>query len=984
MLIICLIIIGHSPRASSQDYFQQEVNYSIHVKLDDNKNELNAFETIEYINNSPDTLQSLIFHLWANGYSGNNTSLASQLNTIDGKEKLFHDPELKGYIDSLNFRVDDHYVQWNLLPDFPDICKIFLNKPLKAGDTIIISTPFHVKIPKGVTSRLGHIGQSYQITQWYPKPAVYDRSGWHGMPYLDQGEFFSEFGSFDVRITLPANYIVGATGNLLNMEEAEILDKMANDTVWKYTLDSIDTDEIPPSSPQLKTLHYTQDQIHDFAWFADKRFHVLKGKVKLPYSGKDVTTWVLFTNQQANLWKDAIQYLNKSIEYFSCWIGDYPYNSFTAVQSALSAGVGMEYPGITVIGLVDDAYSLDDVIAHEACHNWFYSALGSDERQYPYMDEGIVSSYESRYLRVKYPGKKLWETYYKNRKLANFFHIDQMPVERMQEIEWLIQARSNLEQQINLPATEYSTMNYGLILYNKTSQVFNYLRAYLGDSLFDSIMHDYYTVWKFRHPQPDDLQMLFESHTDKDLAWFFCDMLGTTKRLDYSIKRYKNLQLLLKNNGEMTSPLVISGSKGDSIYFQKWVEGFEGQKWIDIPPGSFSEIRIDSMHLMPELYRLNNNIRTSGAFRKADPFRFQLFVTLEDPDKRYVMYIPAVDWNKENGLMPGVIFQNKFLLPKKVEYIVMPFYSFKKSGIAGYGRISYNITPYANFIRLAKISLEGTQFGAPGKYNYYSAKTGFDLFYKTINMNNPVHQKVFGYFNIASDLMQIEQLQKGKMRSYLQFGYMLEKDGIINPYNLLVSSESNKSFQKISLEFNYKLSYNGKKNGLETRLFAGKMLKDISNEPFYALAASGRGGLDQYLYQGYFPDRFAVFPESFWSRQMTISEGGLVSPVNDSLGFSSWLISLSIASNLPGIAGRIPVKPFVNILWNDHGLSKIYNSSYFFEAGIKVGIWNIFEVYFPLLVSSNIRSINGSIKDRIRIVLNLNSLSQINLNSKFL
>ena len=103
------------------------------------------------------------------------------------------------------------------------------------GDTIIITTPFHVKIPKGVTSRLGHIGESYQVSQWYPKPAVYDKSGWHQMSYLDQGEFYSEFGSFDVYITLPDNYTVGATGDLQNEDEKERLVKLAADTSWENT-----------------------------------------------------------------------------------------------------------------------------------------------------------------------------------------------------------------------------------------------------------------------------------------------------------------------------------------------------------------------------------------------------------------------------------------------------------------------------------------------------------------------------------------------------------------------------------------------------------------------------------------------------------------------------------------------------------------------------------------------------------------------------
>ena len=101
----------------------------------------------------------------------------------------------------------------------------------------------------------------------------------------------------------------------------------------------------------------------------------------------------MFTSSQANLWKDALDYVDDAILWVSKNIGDYPYENFTAVQSALSAGDGMEYPGITVIGLVDDAYALDEVIAHEISHNWFYAALGSNERQYPFMDEGITSAY---------------------------------------------------------------------------------------------------------------------------------------------------------------------------------------------------------------------------------------------------------------------------------------------------------------------------------------------------------------------------------------------------------------------------------------------------------------------------------------------------------------------------------------------------------------------------------------------------------------
>jgi len=971
LLLVSLMTAGLFPKVFSQHYFQQKVNYSIDVTLHDKSHELSAFEKVEYRNNSPDTLRFLYFHLWPNAYSDNKTDLAKQLISIKGRQRLFDDPELRGYIDSLNFKVNNQAVRWHFLPGQPDICQIMLNEPLYPGQSLLVSTPFHVKIPKGVTSRLGHIGESYQISQWYPKPAVYDKTGWHQMPYLDQGEFYSEFGSFDVRITLPENYIVGASGNLQNKEEEVFLSKLAADSSWVSKSDSLRTD-FPPSSVHSKTLRYIQHNIHDFAWFADKRFHVLKSKVILPHSGKEVTTWLMFTNEQSTLWKNAIPYINHAILDFSEWIGDYPYSSFTAVQSALNAGLGMEYPGITVIGLTKDAYSLDEVIAHEACHNWFYGALGSNERRFPYLDEGITTSYEVRYLTKRYPDKKLWEDYVYNLKQAKFFHIDKMPEKRIMELEWLTAARNNLEQPINLTSTDFNTTNYSLMLYNKTSISFNYLRAYLGDSLFDSVMHDYYRQWKFKHPQPDDLRRVFELGTKKDLSWFFDDLMGSTKQLDYKMVRYKDGQLLIRNVGELVSPVLIAGINKDSVCSEKWVDGFAGQRWIDVPAGNCSEYKIDPQHVMPEIYRLNNNIHTSGLFPRADPVQPQLLFSVEDPEKHPLMYIPAVNWNREDGFMLGVAVHNGFVVPKRFEYLIIPFYTFNSTKLQGYGKLSYNITPYNNLIRLAKVTVEGTRFGAPGNQNYEKLLVGIDINFRANKETNPIRQKIYGRYILASDLYQIENAEHARMNVYTQFGYNLQKTSAVNPYNLILSLETGKNFQKAAVEFKYLWSYVGKNAGLQMRLFAGTMLQNTVSSSFYALAPSGRSGGELYLYDGTYPDRFAVYPTTFFSRQMTVSEGGLVSPVNSSLGYSKRLISLSLSSSLPSVASKLGLKPFVNMLLNDHGVSPTDHSLFFGEAGIKFGLWNFFEIHVPLLVMHNIQSITGSVKDRIRIVFNLN------------
>ena len=183
--------------ATSQSYWQQEVNYKIEVKLDDSKHELTAFEEFEYINNSPNQLDFLYIHLWPNAYQNEKTALGKQQWNSGETLLKYGDDSLKGNISGLDFKINGEAVKWEFDPKNIDICKLMLKTPLLPGQRLTVSTPFKVKIPSGEISRLGHVGQSYQITQWYPKPAVYDKNGWNPIPYLNQGEFYSEFGSFE-------------------------------------------------------------------------------------------------------------------------------------------------------------------------------------------------------------------------------------------------------------------------------------------------------------------------------------------------------------------------------------------------------------------------------------------------------------------------------------------------------------------------------------------------------------------------------------------------------------------------------------------------------------------------------------------------------------------------------------------------------------------------------------------------------------------
>lgn len=163
-----------------------------------------------------------------------------------------------------------------------------------------------------------------------------DRRGWHPLSYLSLGMFFSKYGSFDVSITLPSNYIVGATGELQNPGERARLAELATATAAKKKAGDFGHDlKFPASAPTNKILRYVQDRVHDFTWFADKHFNVLQDTVRLP-SSRTVQTIVLFTKSQPMRWIQGLEEVNTALRGYSRWVGEYPHSAVTAVDEALT------------------------------------------------------------------------------------------------------------------------------------------------------------------------------------------------------------------------------------------------------------------------------------------------------------------------------------------------------------------------------------------------------------------------------------------------------------------------------------------------------------------------------------------------------------------------------------------------------------------------------------------------------------------------
>ena len=988
-LIIALSITSNS--LFSQKYFQQEVNYKINVTLNDSVHEFSAFETVEYINNSPDNLEFIYFHIWPNAYDNNETALAKQ--KLEGSwKKLFTIEEQRGYIDSLDFKVDGKKVKWEYDNEHIDICKIFLDQPLKSGERVEISTPFHVKIPKGVTSRMGHIKQSYQITQWYPKPAVYDNKGWHQMPYLNMGEFYSEFGSYDVSITLPKNYIVGATGDLQNSEEIEWMNSLAEKTA---KIDSFDrkVDSFPISSKEFKTLRFKQEKVHDFAWFADKRFHVLKGEREMPATGKKVTLWAMFLNSEAHLWKNSLEYIGDALYYYSSYTGDYPYNQCTALHSALSAGGGMEYPNVTVIGNSGSPMSLEMVIMHEVGHNWFYGILGFNEREYPWMDEGLNSFCEARYMRDKYGEEDCFYKMIGKDKIgiAKFFGFDKMRYKKMQELTYLFTSRYNFDQNPSLSSEEFTDMNYGAIVYSKTARVFDHLLGYLGEERFDKVMKYFYEDWKYKHPYPEDIRNAFEKGTGEDLSWLFDDLLQTTKKMDYKFTGVNKSEFTLNNKGDIVAPVNVTAFKNNEIIFSSWYDGFNGKKTFDVDLSKADKLIIDPEEYMVEFARNNNTIRTSGIFKKTEPLSFKLAGVIENTEKTQINFIPAMGWNNYNKYMLGLVFYSPIIPRNRFEYQIMPMYSFGANDIAGSVNLAYNIMPYNSNIRNIKLKASAKQYAynnAQGD-NFQKYTIGANFLFRNSYARSKVRNNLIANAIMASDNEDIIAGVNPKLNQYYNINFKHRNNRKFHPYSISAGAQINTDFVKTNIEGTYEIIFAKKKKKIiDFRLYAGAFLYKADNlSPLYNINLSGTSGIEDYTYDQTFLGRYENPSNgSFLSNQFVSNQGGfsIYTPHGKT---NEWLVSLNVSSDIPYLPKAIPLKVYANaaVFGNVQPVTGYTGlDNYAWEAGVKLSMANNnIQIFVPIFMSKDLTNISddnySNYSQRIRFTFNLNAFNPANI-----
>ncbi|MDR3680489.1 MAG: M1 family metallopeptidase [Flavipsychrobacter sp.] len=948
MLSVCL---------QAKPYWQQQVNTKIDVQLDDKKHFLYGYEQLTYTNNSPDTLKVIYIHLWPNGYKNDRTAFAKQQDVLRQTDFYYAKPAARGYIDSLKFIIDGQNVDYNSTDENPDIARIDLLTPLPPGGQIELSTPFRVKIPH-VFSRLGHTGQAYFISQWFPKPAVYDQFGWHPIPFLDQGEFYSNYGSYDVSITLPKNYIVMATGNCSDESEEKWLNSLA---VKPLPNDTMYTHSTPASDIETKTLHYHEDNIHDFAWFADKRWIVRKDTVTSPGTNNVVTTWAAFLPASKKYWIKGTDYLRETVLHYGKWVGPYPYKTIKAVEGDMKAGGGMEYPTVTIIDRAASGKGLKSVVVHEAGHNWFYGILGTNERDHAWMDEGINSFYERKTTDAL--AKGIDTTDKKAIKSGN----------NLSDVAYYMQVAANADQAIEQTSANFTKLNYGTDVYFKTALVLKWLESYMGPADFEAGMHEYYDTWKFKHPYPEDFADIMRKHTSKSLEWFF-DGLHSNSGIDFKVAHAHvhddNTTVTVRNNGDM-APVKIAAFNADSIVATAWSAPFSDKVTLNLATTNWTKIRISRD--IPD-YRLNNDTYYRHGMHhlrlKVKPFGLNYSYA----DKLYML--PALGYNQYDGFQLGLLFHDLSLPDYHFRFAVAPMYAFNSKTMTGAGSVGYIWYPHSSsvfkdvLLQTDVKSFDYDQATLPGNQQvftrYVKVAPALNFTFREQNSLSTVERtltlKAYSITENNFDYGADSTVTAGTTQQQKYYGLLRYKHNNTrwyNPFNYSLEAQGGADFAKINAEANVRVDYYKKNKSLYIRGYVGKFFA-INSDPNvtqrYYLNSTYTGA-DDYLYDDTYFGRSAT--NGVAAQQISMSEGGFKIPTQNNIGRSDdWLATINMKTDLP--FGALPIRLFL-----DAGL--IPNTAPdeqhpgdtrpLYDAGVEIHApSDIIAVYIPVLMSSDFQN----------------------------
>jgi len=610
--------VDHGTRARSgrpgPDYWTQYARYDIDARLDPATHRVTGEERVVYLNRSPDTLTSIAVHLRQNAFKPE-VPRKDEAPLTDGMQ-------LSRILVNGTAPADD------AVEVEGTVMTIALAEPLVPGDSLALDFAWSFEVPpKPSDGRQGREGNVYYIGYWYPQLAVYDdvqaqrrgsARGWVADQYPLGGEFYMGYADYDLRLTVPAGWTLGATGSLRN--PAEVLTEGAREKLARARRTGEQVRVFTPGDPPERTFvaaasgdstatwHYTATNIRDVAWTASDEEAWDATRALVDRDGRDETApdtvdihSFFRLHEPAAAWPiGGARYTADAIEQLSAYLWPYPWPAMTSVEGVLTGG-GMEYPMMTVMRPWADTLQLAGDLMHETGHMWFPMMVGSNEKRVPWMDEGLTQFDVAQAMRPLYG-----EAPEGGR--PNDSEVGQRYL-------YMIAAQQGYDWSLMWPGELYPPSLYSLMFYDKTAQVLAALRDVIGEETFHRALREYGRRWEGKHPYPFDFFNTFDDVAGRDLEWFWRTWFFEPWSLDQAIGRVAaegdSTEITIEDRGLAPMPVRLEITRADGsaerleIPVDVWLDGARSYTLRVSGSPAVTKVAIDPDEVFPDIDRSN-------------------------------------------------------------------------------------------------------------------------------------------------------------------------------------------------------------------------------------------------------------------------------------------------------------------------------------------------------------------------------------------
>ncbi len=894
---------------------------------------LNVIQELTFNNASNDTLSFIVLNDWNNAYRDKNTPLAGRFS--DEFERSFHlaqDKE-RGKTDNITI-IDENLLMltWERDENYPDVIQIRLREKLLPYQKATFKLTYTLKIPSDKFTSYGY-GENgkMHLKNCFLIPARYENTAFVKYNNLNLDDAANAMTDFEMDIKISGNLNLNSDLNITQINPNQ------------YQL----------SGKNRLNFSLLIDNPKEYSVFKNSQVEVVSN----------------LRDSRLNEFQRALV-IDKIVNFVGENLGQYPLEKITVTQADYDRNpfYGLnQLPNF--ISPFPDEFMYEIKFLKTYLNNYLHNALQLDPRKDSWIINGIQVYTMMNYIDEFHPEAKMMGNVAKL-KLLRAYNLVSLDFNGQYSYFYMLMARKNLDQPLGAPKNTLIKFNEKIASKYRAGLSLKYLDSYLENKVVLNSLRQFIDLNKKQQTNSNDFEKLLTKNAPKDITWFFDKIIYSRDIIDFKFdkvtKTKDSISFSLKNKTETNVPIPVYGVKGKNVVFKKWIDVFPKDSIFTVPRNEAEKIVINYKNEVPE-FNLRNNWQSLKGFRlNSRPIKFIFFKDLEDPNYNQIVYIPTLEYNLYDGLLPGIRFHNKTILDKPFNFDVNPTISTKTQSLSGKANFAVN-----QFNRDS--NLYSIRYQLNGHYLHYAP----DAYYTKINpmvylrfrpddfRDNKKEMLVFKYIMIDREKSAFTVDENTENYKVFNAKYYNGKTEVTKHYNFLGDFQLSSSFGKIAGELQYRKLFNDKRQ-VNVRLFAGTFLYNKNVSTYFDF------GLDRptdYLFEHDYLGRSET--TGLFSQQSIISDGFFKSMLETRTA-NQWMVTSNFSTN---IWNWVEVYGDIGYLKNKNTAEK-----FVYDSGVRLNlVTDYFELYFPVYSNNGWEVGEKNYGERIRFIVTFNPDTLIGL-----